>query len=425
MDTSLISGWLPWTLRVLAVAAVTAALLRVSPFWLRRRLPWVVGGALAGTALIALLVALSGVADEPLPTGLWFWVCCALLGLGGLAAGVRRSSWWNLAAVPLAVLLSLVCAANSVNISTGYYPSVDAAVGDLSDAPVPQQMGLDEALAAVGKSSAGRVVSVDIPAEPSGFKHRHELVYLPPAWFRSKTRPKLPVVVMIGGQFAAPDNWIRAGEAIKTADAYAAAHNGYAPILVMADATGSFKTDTECVNGKAGRAADHLVKDIPAYLTKTFNSASDARSWSAVGWSMGGTCAVDLAVVHPEVIGSFVDISGDAGPNLGGKQSTVDQLYGGDEAAWAAHDPVTVLGKAKKDTYRNSAGYFMIGDQETGRHLADAQTLDKAARAAGLTTTLEVHPGKHDWQFGTFAFKQTLPWLAQRAGLPGAGGAAG
>ncbi|RKE19303.1 alpha/beta hydrolase family protein [Streptomyces sp. TLI_171] len=422
MDISLLSGWLPWTLRILAVAAVATALSRVSPFWLRRRLPWVVGGALAGTALIALLVALFGGIDEPLPAGLWFWLCCALLGLGGLAAGVRQSSWWNLAAVPLAVVLSLLCAANSLNISTGYYPDVDAAVGDLSNAPVPQQMGLDEALTTVGRTTAGRVVAVEIPAEPSGFKHRRELVYLPPAWFRSKIRPKLPVVEMIGGQFAAPDNWIRAGEAIKTADAYAAAHNGYAPILVMVDATGNFKTDTECVNGKPGKAEDHLVKDIPPYIARTFNAATGPRSWAVVGWSMGGTCAVDLAVVHPEVFGHFVDISGDAGPNLGGKQATVDQLYGGDLAAWEAHDPATVLGRAKKDAYRNSGGYFLVGDQETGKHLSDAQALDKAARAAGLDTKLEVHPGKHDWQFGTFAFKQALPWLAQRTGLPGATG---
>ncbi|MFJ1755204.1 alpha/beta hydrolase [Kitasatospora sp. NPDC088134] len=422
MDTSLISGWLPWTLRILAVAAVAAALFRVSPFWLRRRLPWVAGGALVGTALIALLVTVSGVADEGLPVGVWFWTCSALLGLGGLAAGVRQSSWWNLAAVPLAVLLSLVCAANSVNISTGYYPSVDAAVGDLSDAPVPQQMGLNEALAAVGKSSGGRVVAVEIPAEPSGFTHRRELIYLPPAWFRSKTRPKLPVLEMIGGQFAAPDNWIRAGQVIKTADDYAAAHNGYAPILVMADATGNFKTDTECVNGKPGKAEDHLVKDIPPYIAKTFGSASEARSWGVVGWSMGGTCAVGLAVVHPQVFGSFVDISGDASPNLGGKQTTVDQLFGGDLAAWEAHDPVTVLGRAKKDTYRNSAGYFLVGSEEGGKHLSDAQTVERAAQAAGMTTKLEVHPGKHDWQFGAFAFKQSLPWLAQRIGLPGATG---
>ncbi|MFF2816590.1 alpha/beta hydrolase [Kitasatospora cineracea] len=420
MDISLLSGWLPWTFRILAVVAVVGTLFRLSPFWLRRRLPWVVGGSLAGTGLIALLVSLFGDVQDPLPFGLWFWVCCALLGLGGLAAGIRRARWWNLVAVPVALGMSLLCAANSINISTGYYPNVNAAFGDLTDAPVPQQMTLEEALATVGRSNAGRVVAVDIPAEPSGFKHRRELVYLPPAWFRSKVRPKLPVVEMIGGQFAAPDNWIRAGGAISTADAYAAAHNGYAPILVMVDATGNFKTDTECVNGKPGNAEDHLVKDIPPYIAKTFGSASGPHSWAVAGWSMGGTCAVDLAVLHPDVFGHFVDISGDTGPNLGGKQTTINDLYGGNAAAWDAHDPVTVLGRAKKDAYRGSGGYFLVGDEEGGKHLESAQILDRAAREAGLETKVEVHPGKHDWQFGTASFKLALPWLAQRTGLPGA-----
>ncbi|WP_282205825.1 alpha/beta hydrolase [Kitasatospora fiedleri] len=420
MDISLLSGWLPWTFRILAVVAVAAALFRVSPFWVRRRLPWVVGGAAAGTGLAALLVLAFGDIQDPLPPGLWLWVCCALLGLGGLAAGVRRSRWWNLAAVPVAVAMSLLCAANSINISTGYYPDVEAAVGDLSDAPVPQQMTLEEALATVGRATEGRVVAVDVPAEPSGFKHRRELVYLPPAWFRSKARPKLPVVEMIGGQFAAPDNWIRAGAAVETADAYAAAHNGYAPVLVMADATGDFKTDTECVNGKHGNAEDHLVKDVPPYVARTFGTATDPRSWAVVGWSMGGTCAVDLGVVHPEVFGHFVDISGDLGPNLGGRQATVDGLYGGDAAAWEAHDPLTVLGRAGKDTYRGSGGYFLVGADEGGKHLENAQALDRAARQAGLATKVEVHPGKHDWQFGAAGFRLALPWLAQRTGLPGA-----
>ncbi|MDR3032258.1 MAG: hypothetical protein LBV78_03985, partial [Kitasatospora sp.] len=164
---------------------------------------------------------------------------------------------------------------------------------------------------------------------------------------------------------------------------------------------------------------DHLVKDVPPYIAKTFGSAAGPHSWAVAGWSMGGTCAVDLAVLHPDVFGHFVGISGDLGPNLGSKQATINDLYGGNAAAWDAHDPLTVLGRAKKDTYRGSSGYFLVGGEEGGKHLENAQALDRAARAAGLETKVEVHPGKHDWQFGTAGFKLALPWLAQRTGLPG------
>ncbi|MFE4520370.1 hypothetical protein ACFRMQ_40190 [Kitasatospora sp. NPDC056783] len=89
------------------------------------------------------------------------------------------------------------------------------------------------------------------------------------AWFRSRTRPRLPVLEMIGGEFAAPDNWIRSGDAVRTADAFAARHNGFAPILVFADATGGFRVDTECVDGPHGHAESHLLKDVPPFVRRT------------------------------------------------------------------------------------------------------------------------------------------------------------
>ena len=66
------------------------------------------------------------------------------------------------------------------------------------------------------------VADEDAIAGPGPFAHRQELVYLPPAWFRSQSRPKLPVLEMIGGEFAAPDNWIRSGNAVRNADEFAA-----------------------------------------------------------------------------------------------------------------------------------------------------------------------------------------------------------
>jgi S-formylglutathione hydrolase FrmB len=314
------------------------------------------------------------------------------------------------------VLLALLCAGNALNASTGYYPTLDDAIGELSGDPLPQQVTLAQLPSLTGKTATGRIVEVDIPDTASGFSHRQELVYLPPAWFRSKTRPKLPVLEMIGGEFAAPDNWVRAGNAVQTADAYAAQHGGFAPVMVFADATGGFKVDTECVDGPNGKAEDHLVKDIPPFVEKTFNTATDPHKWGVVGWSMGGTCAVDLAVEHPDVFAHFEDISGDLGPNTGDKQQTIDKLYGGDAAAWAAHDPMTVLAHHAK--YKNASGWFESGDQE-GSHIAQAKQLDAAARKDGMKTQVVVEPGKHVWQFAATAFARALPWLSQQLGTPG------
>lgn len=47
----------------------------------------------------------------------------------------------------------------------------------------------------------GVVVPVNISSSASGFKHRGELVYLPPAWFATSPAPHLPTLMMIGGEF--------------------------------------------------------------------------------------------------------------------------------------------------------------------------------------------------------------------------------
>src|SRR5436853_6914934 len=106
------------------------------------------------------------------------------------------------------------------------------------------------------------VVPVDTGSAASNFRHRSEWVYLPPSWFTRAPAPKLPAVLMVGGEFNTPAEWIRAGDAVTTLDAFAAAHAGNAPLAVFADATGGFAVDTECVNGSRGNAADHLVGDV-------------------------------------------------------------------------------------------------------------------------------------------------------------------
>ena len=116
--------------------------------------------------------------------------------------------------------------------------------------------------------------------------------------------------MMIGGEFNTPADWLRAGNAIKTVDDFAAAHRGNAPVLVFVDSGGAFNNDTECVNGTRGNAADHLTKDVPAFMEATYGVSANPANWGIVGWSMGGTCAVDLAVMHPDKFSTFEDIAG-------------------------------------------------------------------------------------------------------------------
>ena len=56
------------------------------------------------------------------------------------------------------------------------------------------------------------------------------------------------------------------------------------------------------------------------YLISNFGVSPKPENWGIVGWSMGGTCAVQLTTRHPNLFSAFVDIAGDHGPTAGSQQ---------------------------------------------------------------------------------------------------------
>ncbi len=226
--------------------------------------------------------------------------------------------------------------------------------------------------------------------------------------------------MMIGGEFNTPADWLRAGNAVKTVDDFAAAHGGNAPVLVFVDSGGGFNNDTECVNGTRGNAADHLTKDVVPFMISNFGVSPDRANWGVVGWSMGGTCAVDLTVMHPDMFSAFEDIAGDLGPNSGTKAQTIARLFGGNADAWAAFDPTTVI--TRHGPYTGVAGWFDIsGDAASNGNdqAAAADSLCALGTANGIKCAVVARPGKHDWPFASHAFAAALPWLASQLGTPG------
>lgn len=243
--------------------------------------------------------------------------------------------------------------------------------------------------------------------------------------------PPLPTVMMIGGQFNTPADWTRAGNAIKTIDDFETTHRGKAPVLVFADSGGAFNNDTECVNGVRGNAADHLTKDVVPYMISNFGVSPDRSNWGVAGWSMGGTCALDLTVMHPDMFSAFVDIAGDFFPNAGNKAQSIARLFGGNADAWAAFDPTTVI--SRHGPYRDVAGWFAISSDgppaprrdyatrlvgrdaaaDPGNQTAAAYSLCALGRANGIDCAVVPQPGKHDWPLRTGLSRPRCPgWPA-------------
>jgi S-formylglutathione hydrolase FrmB len=442
---SLMHGWLPIAAQVAAGAVLVAAVGWRNRRW---RFIWLPLAILVGVGLTVATftyVDSEGLAGDPAPKLLWIWTTLAGAAVVVLVAGWRSAQWWRRGMSALAVPLSLLCAALAVNLWVGYFPTVQAAWNQLTAGPLPDQT--DQATVVAMQQARkiptqGTVVPVDIAPTASGFKHRGELVYLPPAWFATDPAPKLPTLMMIGGEFNTPADWLRTGNAIKTMDDFAAAHGGNAPVMVFVDSGGAFNNDTECVNGSRGNAADHLTKDVVPFMEHDYGVSADRKNWGVVGWSMGGTCAADLTVMHPDMFRAFVDIAGDVTPNAGTHAQTVQRLFGGSEAAYADFDPTTVMNR--HGTYRDVAGWFDLNSAKPGAppvvnvdytaeadaaaHTAGLHANDQAAAANSLCATGSRHgidcaivqqPGKHDWPFAASAFVAALPWLAGHVGTPG------
>ena len=433
-QVSLLHGWAPATAQGVTAVVLVCAIGWRWRSWRRIPLALVAGVILAACA--HWYIGSVGVAGDPAPWALWVWIALTGLAAGVLILGWSRARWWLRGVSVLAVPLCLLSCALTINLWVGYFPTVHTAWNQLTAGPPPGQTdrAAVTAMQLTGaKPTKGVVVPVTITADASKFQHRQELVYLPPVWFADNPPPRLPTVMMIGAELNTPADWLRAGNAVNTIDDFASVHGGNAPVLVFVDPTGAFNNDTECVNGSRGNAAIHLTKDVVPYMISNFGVSADRDNWGIVGWSMGGTCAIDLTVRHPEMFSAFVDIAGDVGPNSGDREQTIARLFGGNSEAWAAFDPATVM--TRHGSYAGVSALFEIPGPSTdapaaGTELPDpagnpegqdlaANSLCALGSATGIRCAVAIQPGRHDWPFAAQAFAAALPWLAGQLETPG------
>lgn len=437
-------GWLPVTVQIVAGLVLVLAVGWRTRRW---RVVWLPLAAIVGVAAAGYAhwsIADDGLAGDPAPYQLWVWIAVTALAAVVAVAGWRGARWWRRGMSVLAVPLCALATALMLNLWVGYLPTVQTAWNQVTAAPLPDQTDRNAVTQMVVQHAIpakGTVVSVTIPSAASHFAHRDELVYLPPAYYATNPPPKLPTVMMIGGEFNTPADWLRAGNAINTIDDFASAHHGNAPVFVFVDSGGAFNNDTECVNGPRGNAADHLTKDVVPFMVSTFGVSPNRADWGVAGWSMGGTCAVDLTTMHPDMFSTFVDIAGDYAPNSGTTTQTISRLFGGDATAYANFDPATVI--TRHGPYQSVSGWFAISgipsatrsapaavhagvsgfggrdaNPNPGDQTGAANALCALGSANGINCAVVAQPGRHDWPFAARVFAAALPWLAGQIGTP-------
>jgi S-formylglutathione hydrolase FrmB len=147
-----------------------------------------------------------------------------------------------------------------------------------------------------------------------------------------------------------------------------------------------------------------------------FSPARAPAAWAVIGYSEGGTCAIDLGLRHPERFGEYVDLAGGARPTAalgsGARQRrlTLTRLFGGSTRRMTEHDPARLLATAGASAPH---GVLVVGSGDREAQNA-AKGLAQTARRAQRRLPLVVLPGRHSYDFVSRAIAQELPRLADR-----------
>jgi hypothetical protein len=303
---SLVNGPLPVAVYALAAAALIALVLTRS----RRRGLILLVGAIVG-ALLGLLIGwlVSDVWNSfgvslSVPTRLWLAAAVAAVGMA--AASFRGARAWRKVVAGCAIPVFLLAGGIGINSDLGEFPTVGELFGQTTvralvlPAPSVSPSGSPSAvwIPPANLPLKGHIGSVVIPAVTSHFAAREAIVYLPPAALIANA-PALPVIELLSGQPGAPVNLITAGQLPAILDAYALAHHGLAPIVVIPDQLGAPQNNPMCVDSPLGNSASYLTVDVPAWIRAHLHVRSDRSDWAIGGFSQGGTCAIQLGAKFP------------------------------------------------------------------------------------------------------------------------------
>jgi enterochelin esterase-like enzyme len=435
LDVSLFSSPVRLLLLVPGIAALAWLAGRRGRRWWVRAVPL---AALLGLLTGALVRLAVDVWWRPFPDPLpWVAVVWVALVVTALALAVQRVRAAPRPRRPVpallasvALLLVLLTGLAQINQHIRAYPTLRSALGlsvaqqiDFGQIAPPTQPTVTAfpgtPLAASwtpppDMPTHGAVTQVPVPGTRSGFEARPAWVYLPPAYLVSP-RALLPVLVLIPGQPGSPRDWFDGGLLADTMDAFASAHGGLAPVVVVPDPLGSRLAQTLCVDSPAGQVFTYLTVDVPSWISSALQVDSDPAHRAVGGASAGGTCALQLAVNAASVYTTFLDMSGQDAPTVGSLQRTVAEFFGGDMAAFQRVNPLDVLASGRLAPTAIT-GSVVVGADDS-RYRPEAQRVHAALLAAGVATRYVELPGGHSWQVWSVGLRHELPFVAARIGL--------
>ncbi len=260
---------------------------------------------------------------EPQSAGLFV----LLLGVFGVLLvwlARTREPVLRVLAACLAFIPAMLFGMAAVNKYYDYYQSWGAVAADfggqnLSTMPsVPGGITSQQLTAILGKvtstraaASYGETVRLMVTGARTRIS-RAVYVYLPPQYFQAADqRHRFPAAELVSGYPGGPLDWINVMGIIQAYQTLLRDGAAQPVALVMPDPNGAPQVSLQCLNVVHGpQDATYLAQDLPDYLSRTLRLAPPGPAWAIAGYSEGGYCAANLALLYPGRYGFAGVLSG-------------------------------------------------------------------------------------------------------------------
>ena len=269
--------------------------------------------------------------------------------------------------------------------------------------------------AAAASVPHGSVQHVWVPA-PSLHKTRRSVrIYLPPSYHDpAAARRRYPLILLLHGWPGGDGNWRGQGHAATTLDTMIAHHSIPEVIALMPNANGP---------GMHGRSRyidpfdgsfdiqEFLTRDLIQWADRELRTIRDSTQRGIIGLSDGGSGAINLTLLHPEVFGAAGGLSGRYHPGHVWGDGRVLGPEPGASQRLAANSPWLYVPQ-KVESARRQSLFFATGESDGS--LPDNIAFHARLDSLGIPHTFEQAPGGHSWKFWKRQLRDALIAVTRR-----------
>ncbi|MEU3709162.1 alpha/beta hydrolase [Streptomyces catenulae] len=344
----------------------------------------------------------------------------------------------SLLATQLALLAALALA---VNANFQFYGSWHELLGLYDDAPgAVAKWGGATGVGPAGDPSQGLVQ----PSGPEGLDKVHGLpqgppalhgkvetvrivgrrtrlvdpayVYLPPQYFQDAyARQRFPVVVALSGY---PGGIYLLGQHLRlpqTAAALLRSGQLQPTVIVMLRPTVAPPRDTQCVDVPGGPQAEtFFAKDVPEALRSHYRVGHDPGGWGVLGYSSGGSCALQLAMRHPGTYTAAAALSPDYKVT---PDPTTGDLFGGGRDRVRRREEHDLLWRLRHLPPPRVS--VLIGTSRHGeKNYPAAREFLAAVRPPMRADTVLLDQGSHNFATWRRELPAALRWMSKELTFP-------